>query len=430
VAHANLKCSEGDVFADTSGMPHIPFLPNKKSDLSPIWNPEAILDTWVVNGKTWPKLEVAPEQYRFRFLNFADSAALNIFLKTSYGEELPIYIIGSEQGLLPKVVAIKVGEYLVYDWKAGKERQHSFFSDKQALLIDPGERYDVIVDFSGFSDGTEIMMHNTAPDSPFQGFDSPDYAPANPDTTGKVMKFIVKHELKNPHGDKSTSPWKLHLKSKKPPKEYHRTRELILKEEDSKICISTPPTPKCNAHPVQCGKDNSFGPISANLGYGRKEASKASMWSDPIEMNPKNGTTEVLHIWNWTPDAHPIHLHLVSFLVLARYDIKLFEKHYDGTNPFDTKVKPKMGYLPYEYYKDTAIAYPQTVTQLLVTFDRPGLYVWHCHILSHEDNEMMLPYCIGEPGVDCPAELFDGSQKKGSHHHHDSSMATHHYHHK
>mmetsp|Transcript_17434 Transcript_17434/g.24834 ORF Transcript_17434/g.24834 Transcript_17434/m.24834 type:complete len:83 (-) Transcript_17434:1327-1575(-) len=75
------------------------------------------------------------------------------------------------------------------------------------------------------------------------------------------------------------------------------------------------------------------------------------------------------------------------------------------------------------------IAYPQTVTQLLVTFDRPGLYVWHCHILSHEDNEMMLPYCIGEPGVDCPAELFDGSQKKGSHHHHDSSMATHHYHH-
>ena len=171
------------------------------------------------------------------------------------------------------------------------------------------------------------------------------------------------------------------------------------------------------------------------------------MWSEPICMNPKNDTNEIVvsfvrrvmynlatflkwfnstiysykllifclcvasnlqHLWNWTPDAHPIHLHLVSFQVLGRFDIFKFEK-YNGNNPLTTGLKPTMGYLPYEYMKDTVIAYSSMVTQLWVTFDRPDLYVLHCHILSHEDNEMMLPNCIGEPGVDCPAEFFVGS---------------------
>ena len=58
-------------------------------------------------------------------------------------------------------------------------------------------------------------------------------------------------------------------------------------------------------------------------------------------------------------------------------------------------------------WKDTVIAYPGEVTRVKALFDVVGLYVWHCHILSHEDNEMMVPYCVGEPGVDCPDELFD-----------------------
>ena len=57
-------------------------------------------------------------------------------------------------------------------------------------------------------------------------------------------------------------------------------------------------------------------------------------------------------------------------------------------------------------WKDTVIAYPGEITRVKALFDIPGLYVWHCHILSHEDNEMMVPYCVGERGVDCPEELF------------------------
>lgn len=412
VYQANSTCSNGDVFGDTNGMPKIRFLPNNGSDLSPIWNPEAFFDTWVVNGKTWPKFEVAPERYRFRFLNFADSASLNIFLKTSDGVELPIYIIASGEGFLPNIVSVRTGEYSVYNKKSGSKKYDikttAFNSEIQALLIDPGERYDVIVDFSGLLNGTEIIMHNTAPDGPFQGFDSQDYAPANVNTTGMVMKFIVRDELKNPGGDKSSLPWLLQMRARAPKSAvYHRTRDLVILEADSKVCVDST---SCDASPTpQCDETNSFGPIMAMLGYGRKNTSRPSLWSDPICMNPKNGTTEIVHLWNWTPDAHPIHIHLVRFQVLGRFDIFGFEKYYNGTNPLTTGVKPVMGYLPYEYMKDTAIAYPNTVTQLWVTFDRPGLYVLHCHILSHEDNEMMLPYCIGKPGVDCPAELFVGS---------------------
>ena len=102
----------------------------------------------------------------------------------------------------------------------------------------------------------------------------------------------------------------------------------------------------------------------------------------------------VQELWNWTPDAHPIHLHMVSFQVVGRYNM---------SNPSDQLLPD----LPWEDgFKDTVIAYPNMVTKIKATFDRPGLYVWHCHILSHEDNEMMLPYCVGESGKDCPAELF------------------------
>jgi len=299
VYQQNDTCSDGDVFADTSGMPNIPFLPSKKSDISPIWNPEAFFDTWVVNGKTWPKLEVAPERYRFRLLNVADSAALNIFLKTSDGKkELTIYVIGSEQGLLPDVVGIRTGKYTVYYEKQSTRDYLSdtfvYDSPQQAFLIDPGERYDVIVDFSGFTHGTEIIMYNSAPDGPFKGFDSPEYAPADIRTTGQVMKFIVNDELKNPDGDQSSRPRKLRLKSPEPKSDvYHRTRDLVILEQDSKVCVDGT---GCGSSTIKCNSKNAqpFGPTMAMLGYGRKSTTTPSMWDDPICMNPQNGTTEIV----------------------------------------------------------------------------------------------------------------------------------------
>ncbi|GII86783.1 hypothetical protein Ssi03_47730 [Sphaerisporangium siamense] len=81
-----------------------------------------------------------------------------------------------------------------------------------------------------------------------------------------------------------------------------------------------------------------------------------------------------------TPDAHPVHIHEIAFQVTDR-------------RGFDHGIRPPE---PWERGdKDTVIAHPHQTTRLKAHFDRPGLFVWHCHVLEHEDNEMMRPYRIG-----------------------------------
>jgi spore coat protein A len=110
------------------------------------------------------------------------------------------------------------------------------------------------------------------------------------------------------------------------------------------------------------------------------------MWMDAITENPAVGATEVWEIHNYTMDAHPIHVHEVMFEVLDR-------------QPFDMETGSLGLRRPPERTetgtKDTVIAYPAEITRLKATFDLPGLYVWHCHIVEHEDNEMMRPYAVG-----------------------------------
>jgi FtsP/CotA-like multicopper oxidase with cupredoxin domain len=128
------------------------------------------------------------------------------------------------------------------------------------------------------------------------------------------------------------------------------------------------------------------------LGVNGSGGGEVQLWDDPIAQNPALGAIEQWDMWNWSADAHPIHLHLVKFEVVNREVI--------GSGVPRPAEPWEAG------WKDTVIAYPGEVTRVKALFDIPGLYVWHCHILSHEDNEMMVPYCVGTPGVDCPAELF------------------------
>ena len=83
---------------------------------------------------------------------------------------------------------------------------------------------------------------------------------------------------------------------------------------------------------------------------------------------------------NFTEDAHPIHIHEVLFEVVNRQS---FGGAASGPEPSETGLK------------DTVIAYPEQITRVRLHFDRAGLFVWHCHLLEHEDNEMMRPYRIG-----------------------------------
>jgi FtsP/CotA-like multicopper oxidase with cupredoxin domain len=114
------------------------------------------------------------------------------------------------------------------------------------------------------------------------------------------------------------------------------------------------------------------------------------MWDDEITEKPKAGDTEMWEFYNFTEDAHPIHLHQVEFEIVNR---QFLAADMDGV----ALAPPVMegaptGPMPWETgRKDTCIMYPGQVTRLKVRYDIPGRFVWHCHIIEHEDHDMMRP---------------------------------------
>jgi len=140
-------------------------------------------------------------------------------------------------------------------------------------------------------------------------------------------------------------------------------------------------------------------PVAALLGVVRNGRLVPKMWHDRITENPALGSTEVWELFNATADAHPIHIHEVQFQVVDRQRLRLDDQG-EVVQPVGLvgRARPRE---PWEAgFKDTVISYPGEVTRVRLRFQTAGNYVWHCHIVSHEDNEMMRPYRIGpvQPG--------------------------------
>ena len=379
----------------------IPFIPDPASDIAPIWNPEAFFNTMVVNGTAWPQFEVAPALYRLRFLNGCNSRFL--WLKFS-DPDVRVWQIGAEQGFLPAPVLMN---NLNLDQSGDSTGQ---------LLMALAERADVIVDFRGLADGTEIELLNIGPDEPFGGgIPDEDFDPADPGTTGKVMRFKVDSGLLVSRDSLTTPPDQLVLRAEPAlATPTGPTRNVSLNEnESSHLCVTEDPDGNIvvvpdSTPPICSNGGEPFGPEAALLGLvdnpGPGATGIALRWTDetgvsqPVDFkmadgsirqvlvteNPTEGDIEEWNIYNFTEDAHPIHLHLVRFQVTNRIGI-------DGVTPSVAGAAP----LPWEAgYKDTVIAYPDEITTVRAKFDIAGLYVWHCHIVEHEDNEMMRPYVV------------------------------------
>jgi FtsP/CotA-like multicopper oxidase with cupredoxin domain len=330
----------------------IPFIPERAcggaSDISPIFNPEFFGNTIVVNGKTWPFLEVEQRRYRFRFLNGCNSR----FLLLELSNGLPFWQIGTEGGFLPAPLELN------------------------RLLLGPAERADVIVDFTSVGVGTEIILRNLGPDEPFGGGEPPgDFDQADPNTTGQVMQFRI---IAATGPDTSTPPDELALPGIESVPAATTTRQVSLNEVDSETVLVSEDA--SGNIVLDCAGGEPFGPKEALLGTLAGSAGVPLHWDDPITENPAVGATELWELHNFTEDAHPIHIHEILFEVVNR-------------QPFGGPVRPP------ELWeagarKDTVIAYPGEVTRVKATFDRAGLFVWHCHIVEHEDHEMMRPYRI------------------------------------
>lgn len=312
-------------FFDEYAGPYVP-----ETDVPPIWNPEFFGDTMLVNGRTWPYLEVEPRRYRFRLLNGCNAR----FLILAFDHpDLTFWQIGTEGGFLP--APLQLGQ----------------------LLMAPAERADVIVDFSQLA-GRTITLRNLGPDEPFGGGEpDEDFDVANPATTGQIMQFRVTLPLSG--SDTSANPATLALPAVPRLGAAKTTRQLSLNEMMSEYFD---------------------GPVAAMLGGVQDGAGVHQMWDEAITENPGVGDTEIWELHNFTVDAHPIHVHQVQFQVLDR-------------QPFDGPARPPAGW---ELgLKDTVIAYPGEITRIKAKFDLPGLFVWHCHIVEHEDNEMMRPFRVG-----------------------------------
>ncbi len=316
---------------------YIPF-----TDISPIWNPEFFGNTIVVNGRTWPFLQAEQRRYRFRFLNGCNSRFLVLKFDHPY---VDVWQIGTEGGFLPAPLHIN-------DLDVG--------GLGGVLLMGLAERADVIVDFTDVPVGTEIILQNLGPDEPFGGFPSP---ASDPDTTGQVMEFRV---VPATSADTSTPSQFLRLPVITP-LVGGVARPLALLERTSAFFD---------------------GPAEALLGTFNAASGMPTekMWSDPITENPAVGATEVWALYNLTEDAHPIHIHEIHFQVVDRQRLNRNNRPIGNPRPPEAWETG---------FKDTVIAYPGEVTRVRLRFDVGGLFVWHCHIVEHEDNEMMRPYAIG-----------------------------------
>jgi len=278
-----------------------------------------------------------------------------------------VWQIGNETGFLEAPVDMNAVQLYPGEVLDGMAR----------LLMGGAERADIIVDFTAVPAGASFRLLNLGPDGPFGGFPFDDVA--DPNSTGQVMEFRVV-PISGKDKDKSTPPEFLQLPAIAALPEAVRSRPLSLAEMTSAEGWDVPVE-------VRLGTVD---------GAGLYEVKK---WADAVTENPGVGDTEIWEFYNTTIDAHPMHIHEVAFEVINRQGIAVSDQDTEaGTGTVGLVPGSERGPEPWERgRKDTVLALPGEVTRVKATFSSQGQFVWHCHIVEHEDNEMMRPFRIGNP---------------------------------
>ncbi len=360
--------------------------------------PEFFGDTMLVNGTVYPFLEVEQRQYRFRLLNACNARFLNPRLvyaqKNEPTEPKPTALgpgfiqIGTEGGFLPAPAMVSG-------------------PNQPFLLLAPAERADLIVDFRNVPAESTLILYSDAP-APFPMGDARnDYSPDNTKTPSSKKGF----------GPNTRTLLQIRVKARVGSADPPITLPATLTPTDPFLIAQTPgmPTPVPTGVPVRrltlnedfdehgrliqfLGTDQPVNPGAKDLLFGREYL------STPTEVIPA-GSTEVWEIINLTGDTHPIHFHLVNVQVLSRQ--AFFENQYAGGAPrlSGAPIAPDLNELG---WKETVRMNPGEVTRVHMKFDLPAVpftvpvsprtggneYVWHCHILEHEEHDMMRPLVV------------------------------------
>lgn len=352
----------------------------------------------VVNGVTYGKYNVDKGVYRMRFIGGTDSRTWALRLKIANStptKYLPFWVIGTEQGLLNNPV----------------KSEH--------LLIMPGERYDVMVDFNGsetlLDDGItsggavnltnrRVIVENWAGDSPYGGeniLPANDLAASDFRSTDIPELIVFDVSATNAAQNIVTPSSSLALRAPIIPLASTVTRNVSLVE------------------------------IVDNYRRIMPTLDGRGFMDNPVTELPRLGAIEQWDIINTTVDAHPMHLHQVAFQLVNREKIHVLGTDEASGEPI-LDVIPAMKVPPYtsasyigtgvvtppgDYeagWKDTVMCPPAQVTRVSAKFDIPGTYVWHCHILSHEEHDMMRPLVVTTPAVSASLAVSSTSQTLGA----------------
>ncbi|WP_216892957.1 multicopper oxidase family protein [Nocardia alni] len=338
------------------------------------WEGGGAGDVGLVNGAVWPELEVAQGLYRFRVLNGASFSLWNLF----FGNRMRFWVIGNDHGLLDRPVAVR------------------------ELLLEPGERVDLLVDFSGLAAGETVELRNDEP---------PVFQAA---ILGEVaMPLFCRFRVGSRRGFTGPVPQQL------------------------RGAPGLPAAMPAPATPAVVRNVTVSQPYAARMPPAIMLLNNITFDNPAIEM-PRQGTVEQWNIINITPDPHPIHIHLVNFRILGRTPLRTSDYQLANPQP-PVEVKwtpsaenflagPEQPPGAWESgWKDIVRVEGGTVTRIIVrfptaaelgfdpdaTFPRSPMpvsekggaaahsmlggnelqgYVWHCHLLDHEDHEMMLRY--------------------------------------
>jgi spore coat protein A len=317
--------------------------------------PQFYGDVSMVNGKAWPRLSVEPRQYRFRLLNGANSRYYRLKLlkydeqSGETGADGPEFVqIGTDGGLFSSPVELD-----------GR------------LEIGSAQRADVLVDFSEYA-GETLLAHNDAP-AMYRG-----QSRAEADTVEPLPEVMLIDVAESPEEQTDS----------RVPNSLTQIPRLSLDEVDNERYL-----------PLLQLSDDYGRPL---FQLGSEDGQSGHKLTDPATETPTVGDTELWSISNLTGMSHPMHLHLVHFQVLGRQSV--------GYDPAD-EIDPESLKPPKESeqgWSDVVSVDPGEVVHILVHFgeyeglfnDQTGEYMWHCHMIEHEDHDMMRPLDVKPDSAD------------------------------